>query len=60
MFEQIFERLPSPHDRKVIVCTNIAEASITIPGVAYVIDCGFVKQKGYNALTGIDFLVVRA
>jgi ATP-dependent RNA helicase DDX35 len=32
--------------RKFVVATNVAEASVTIEGMAYVIDCGFVKMKG--------------
>lgn len=40
--QEIFE--PAPRDtRKVIVSTNIAEASVTIEGIRYVVDCGFVK-----------------
>lgn len=51
----VFE--PSPtNTRKVVVATNIAEASVTISGIAYVIDCGFVKLRAYDPRTGIDTL----
>ncbi|KJY01990.1 ATP dependent RNA helicase like protein [Zymoseptoria brevis] len=42
--------------RKVICSTNIAEASVTIDGIVYVIDCGFVKLRAYNPTTGIEAL----
>lgn len=42
--------------RKVICSTNIAEASVTIDGIGYVIDCGFVKVRAYNPRTGIETL----
>lgn len=41
----VFESTPH-NTRKVIVSTNIAEASVTLEGIVYVIDCGFVKVKG--------------
>ncbi|KAH8557096.1 P-loop containing nucleoside triphosphate hydrolase protein [Umbelopsis sp. PMI_123] len=54
---KIFE--PTPEGaRKVILATNIAETSITVDGVAYVIDPGFIKQKAYNPKTGMESLVV--
>ena len=44
--------LPTPSDsRKCILATNIAETSITIPGVRYVIDSGKQKEKRYLART---------
>ncbi|ELR22169.1 ATPdependent RNA helicase DHX8, putative [Acanthamoeba castellanii str. Neff] len=44
--------------RKVVVATNIAETSVTIDGIYYVVDPGFVKQKVYNPKMGMDSLVV--
>lgn len=47
---------PPPGARKVVIATNIAETSLTIDGVRYVIDPGFAKQRTYNASNGIDKL----
>ena len=66
----LFAALPSPQQqkvfqptprncRKVILATNIAETSITIPGVSYVIDTGVVKARGYNSSIGLDMLTVQ-
>ncbi|XP_070177312.1 pre-mRNA-splicing factor ATP-dependent RNA helicase DHX16-like isoform X2 [Littorina saxatilis] len=54
---KIFEPTP-PGARKVVLATNIAETSLTIDGIVYVIDPGFSKQKSYNARTGMESLVV--
>lgn len=51
----VFEPAPE-NTRKVICSTNIAEASVTIDGIIYVIDCGFVKLRAYNPITGIETL----
>ncbi|EFA09691.1 ATP-dependent RNA helicase DHX8 [Tribolium castaneum] len=57
MQTRIFEPAP-PGSRKVVIATNIAETSLTIDGIFYVVDPGFVKQKVYNSKTGMDSLVV--
>lgn len=46
--------------RKVVVATNVAEASITIPGIGYVVDSGFVKLRAYNPRTGMETLTTTA
>ncbi|PBP15338.1 helicase associated domain-containing protein [Diplocarpon rosae] len=53
---KIFE--PTPNGaRKVVLATNIAETSLTIDGIVYVIDPGFVKENNYNPATGMSQLV---
>ena len=42
----------------MVLATNIAETSLTIDGIIYVIDPGFCKQKSYNPRTGMESLVV--
>jgi len=54
---EIFAPTP-PGARKVILATNIAETSLTINGIIYVVDCGFAKQTSYNPKTGMESLVV--
>ncbi|KAK4382590.1 Pre-splicing factor ATP-dependent RNA helicase DEAH10 [Sesamum angolense] len=51
--------MPAPVGfRKVILATNIAETSVTIPGIKYVIDPGMVKVRTYDASTGIEPLII--
>ncbi|KAH7914726.1 P-loop containing nucleoside triphosphate hydrolase protein [Hygrophoropsis aurantiaca] len=54
---RVFEPTP-PGARKVVIATNVAETSLTIPGIYYVIDPGFSKQNAYDPRLGMDSLVV--
>ncbi|CAG0890150.1 unnamed protein product [Cyprideis torosa] len=57
--EQLKVFRPAPiGTRKVVVATNIAETSVTIPGIVYVVDSCFVKLKWFNSETRTDSLVV--
>ncbi|KAM0879890.1 hypothetical protein ACQ4PT_033938 [Festuca glaucescens] len=44
--------------RKIVLATNIAETSVTIPGIKYVIDPGMVKARAYNPVTGMESLII--
>lgn len=48
---------PNYYMPQVVVSTNIAETSVTIEGVVYVIDCMYAKQKLFNPLTGLEGLI---
>lgn len=54
---KVFETFPRSV-RKVVVATNVAEASVTIPGITFVVDCGFVKMRFFNPKTRSDALAV--
>ncbi|KAI9887059.1 MAG: DEAH-box RNA helicase prp16 [Watsoniomyces obsoletus] len=54
---KIFDRA-APGVRKVIVATNIAETSLTVDGIMYVVDGGFSKLKVYNPRMGMDTLQI--
>ena len=57
MQSRIFEPAPEG-SRKCIIATNIAEASLTIDGIYYVVDPGFCKQNVFNPKLGMDSLIV--
>jgi len=57
MQAKVFEPTPKGA-RKVVLATNIAETSLTIDNIIFVIDPGFNKQNSYNARTGMESLIV--
>ncbi|KAG7191742.1 putative ATP-dependent RNA helicase DHR1 [Scheffersomyces spartinae] len=50
---KVFDEAPKG-SRICIVATNVAETSLTIPGIRYVVDCGRLKERKYNEETGVQ------
>lgn len=50
---RIFEP-PPENARLIVLATNVAETSLTIPGIRYVFDCGRAKEKKYDRVTGVQ------
>ncbi|QSZ33141.1 hypothetical protein DSL72_002727 [Monilinia vaccinii-corymbosi] len=53
-----FEPVKEPRTRKIVLATNIAETSVTVPGVRYVVDSGRAKVKKYRTKLGMESLLV--
>jgi ATP-dependent RNA helicase DHX37/DHR1 len=51
--KRVFET-PPDGTRNIILATNVAETSLTIPGIRYVFDCGRSKEKTYDSSTGVQ------
>ncbi|KAI4162298.1 MAG: hypothetical protein LQ342_004012 [Letrouitia transgressa] len=56
--QKVFQPAP-PRTRKVILATNIAETSVTVSGVRFVVDCGKSKLKHFRTRIGLDSLLVK-
>jgi len=56
--QRVFDPAP-PRTRKIVLATNIAETSITVPGVRYVIDCGKEKRKHFRPRLGLESLLAK-
>ncbi|KAI9671620.1 MAG: putative ATP-dependent RNA helicase dhr2 [Trizodia sp. TS-e1964] len=58
--QNVFKPLQKSNSRKIILATNIAETSVTIPGVRYVVDTGISKIKEYRINLNLDTLLTKA
>ncbi|KAK7417502.1 Salivary acidic proline-rich phosphoprotein 1/2 [Neonectria magnoliae] len=56
---QAFLPVKAKFTRKIVLATNIAETSVTVPGVKYVVDCGKAKLKQYRARLGMESLLAK-
>ncbi|KAI0017644.1 P-loop containing nucleoside triphosphate hydrolase protein [Xylariomycetidae sp. FL0641] len=58
--QDAFQPIKKGFARKVVLATNIAETSVTVPGVRYVIDCGKAKVKQFRSRLGMESLLAKA
>jgi ATP-dependent RNA helicase DHX37/DHR1 len=56
--QQVFQALPSGY-RLIVIATNVAETSITIPNITYVVDTGRQKERVTSMVTGISKYEIR-
>jgi ATP-dependent RNA helicase DHR2 len=56
---EAFQPIKGGFTRKIVLATNIAETSVTVPGVRYVIDCGKAKVKQFRARLGMESLLAK-
>ncbi|KAI3411930.1 Pfam:DUF1605 [Globodera pallida] len=56
--QRVFRETPEDGSRICVISTNVAETSLTIPNVRYVIDCGKEKRREYDPVTGVSRFVV--
>ncbi|KAF8856943.1 P-loop containing nucleoside triphosphate hydrolase protein [Acephala macrosclerotiorum] len=57
--QDVFEKVKDPFTRKIVLATNIAETSVTVSGVRFVVDCGKSKVKQYRARLGMESLLAK-
>jgi ATP-dependent RNA helicase DHR2 len=57
--QEAFRPVKGGFTRKVVLATNIAETSVTVPGVRYVIDCGKAKVKEFRPRLGMESLLAK-
>ncbi|KAK4230670.1 putative ATP-dependent RNA helicase [Podospora fimiseda] len=56
---EAFQPIKGSSTRKIVLATNIAETSVTVPGVRFVVDCGKAKVKQYRARLGMESLLAK-
>lgn len=57
--QEAFEKVQEKFTRKIVLATNIAETSVTVSGVRYVVDCGKSKVKQYRPKLGLESLLAK-
>ncbi len=57
---RVFERRPGAVSRRVVLATNVAETSLTVPGIRYVVDAGTARISRYSARSKVQRLPIEA